>query len=410
MNININKPKIRNSKILFLLILSLFVFSQELRSRLGQQMYTVNILSTISIILLLLNNIKSTNLKGIILFYITIIIYVSTSSFYEKSIITIFTTIIILILPVALILIRIEKATLEYLFKITIVTINMIIFIITLIGIFEIIFDFNINVFISNFMSQRTQEQIIANSMIINGKRLYSFMGHPLFNTELYLIFFVLNILYNKYLKKQMCPLWILIISVIGIGFTGSKTGFVLLIAGIIMLFKLNSKKQKILVILIGAFISFKIGIFNTIIDRLSTGSLTSGRGEKWIEINSLNIYPIKFFTGYGRGFTFQLNSYVDWASAAFEYPIRMISLEYGVLMAIIIYVFIMIIPIAILLRRKQYYLFISYLLVFLDVNTFNGLVTSGDKMIIFCLFIFLILNLSNALYIEKYTDKIQSY
>ncbi|ETJ35880.1 hypothetical protein Q604_UNBC09799G0001, partial [human gut metagenome] len=37
-------------------------------------------------------------------------------------------------------------------------------------------------------------------------------------------------------------------------------------------------------------------------------------------------------------------------------------------------------------------------IIVLLDVNTFNGIAISGDKMLIFCFFTFLILNLSDYL------------
>ncbi|WP_139376263.1 hypothetical protein [Clostridium chromiireducens] len=250
-------------------------------------------------------------------------------------------------------------------------------------------------------MSPRTQEQIIANSMSDEAKRLYSFMGHPLFNTELYLMFLVLNILYNKYLQQRKSPVWILVVPTIGLAFTGSKTGFVLLCVSVLLLFKSSNIINKILLIMFGLIIALKIGLFNTLIYRFTTGSLTSGRSEKWIEITSMNIFPIKFFTGYGNGFTFILNSYVDWASAAFEYPIRMFSLEMGIIMTIMIYLFIMVIPIIILMKRGHWDLLLSYLIVFADINTFNGIAILGDKMMILSLFIFLILNLSKLIYMK---------
>jgi hypothetical protein len=73
-----------------------------------------------------------------------------------------------------------------------------------------------------------------------------------------------------------------------------------------------------------------------------------------------------------------------------------MFSLEMGVLMTIMIYIFIALIPILTLIKRRHWYLLTCYLTVFLDINTFNGIALLGDKMMILNLFIFLIYNLSN--------------
>ncbi|WP_258280612.1 hypothetical protein [Clostridium sp. CM027] len=402
MNIDKRKTQLNNKKIFMLLLISLFVFPQELRSILGEKMFTINMMGIVSLVLLIINNFRGINKKKIIFLFITILVYMSTAVFYENNIMNIGTVIILFLTPLSLTIIEVDKQILKDIFKWTILILNIIIIIITVVGILEIIFNININIAISKFMSQRTQEQILLSSVSGDAKRLYSFMGHPLFNTELYLMFFVLNILYNKYFNEACCPIWILIISIIGIAFTGSKSGFVLLCLGIIVLFKCNNKIKKTLIIICGIIIAFQTGLFDTLISRFTSESLTTGRSEKWIQVQSMNIFPIKFFAGYGRGFTFKLNSYTDWASAAFEYPMRMFSLELGILITIMMYIFIMIIPIITLMKRKHYFLIVSYLIVFLDVNTFNGLSTSGDKMIIFCLFTFLILNLSNLVQVYK--------
>lgn len=402
MEINIIKIESRNKKLFIILLISLFIFSQELREgTLGNTFATVNILSLFSVSLLILNNFNRLDKKKFIVFYITILIYIFSASLYENSFFTIAKCIISFIFPLILIILEIDNDTLKSIFKFTVITLNIVIIIITIIGIFEIIFAININTHISTFMSQRTREQIMDNSMSINSKRLYSFMGHPLFNTELYLMFLALNILYNKYLIQKKCPLWILAAATIGIAFTGSKTGFVLLCLSIVTLFKSSNKIKKFLLIIAGIAVALKIGLFNTLLYRFTTGSLTSGRSEKWIEIKSMNLYPIKFFTGYGNGFTFTFNTYVDWASAAFEYPLRMFSLEMGIIMTVMIYIFIMLIPTITLIKRRHWYLLLSYLIVFVDINTFNGIALLGDKMMILSLLIFLILGLSKYMKIS---------
>ena len=407
MYINKNEIQIINKKCIIFLLISLFVFSQELRvGVIGNKFSNINILALVSLGVLVIKNFRKINKKKLMLLQLTILIYISTSMIYENKIITIINFIVAFIIPLILVIVEIDNNTIEYAFKITIIILNLIILIMTIIGILEMIFHININPIISNFMSERTREQIIESSMSTQSKRLYSFMGHPLFNTELYLMFFILNNLYSKYIKKQQCPLWILAVAVIGIAFTGSKTGIILLCVSIITLFKCSNKLKKLLIIICGSFIALESGLLDTLMSRFTSGSLTTGRSEMWDEIQLLNLYPIKFFTGYGLGFTFTFNSYLTYASAAYEYPIRMFSLEIGMLTAIMIYIFLFAIPTIVLIRRKHIYIYICYLVIFLDVKTFNGLSTSGDKMLIFSFFIFLILNLSKLLKEEQLAKK----
>lgn len=391
----IQKNMVNNRNLLMLIIISILIFSQELRTPLGNIIYTYNILALTSLSILFIRNIKNIEIINIVILFITVMIYLITSIFYEKSLTNIFGVIFLYIVPLSLILIKVDKITFKYIFKYTLIILNIIIIILTVILLLDSIFGIDITLKLSQFMSEGTQKQIIANSLYVNGKRMYSFMGHPLFNAQLYLMFFILNILYNKYLKKHKYMLIVFIITALGISATGSKTGFILFSITTLTLFENNTKYKKILIIIIGILIAFKLGLFDTVIGRFLEGSITTGRSEKWSEIQSMNLYPLRFFLGYGRGFTFKFNDYIDWASAAFEYPIRMFALEFGILMSLLIYIFIFIIPVIKLFKKKYLTLLFSYGIIFFDINTYNGLACTGDKMIILCLFIFLILNLS---------------
>lgn len=250
-------------------------------------------------------------------------------------------------------------------------------------------------------MSERAQELIaIQNTRDIY--RLYSFMGHPLFNTQLYLMFFILNNIYNKYFEKLLSDKVLIIVMLLGISMTASKTGLILASVSVLIITYKKTKIKHIIMVIIASAITIGSGIFNNTIYRILEESLTTGRAESWERITTMNLFPIKFFTGYGNGFTFVYNQYIDWASAAFEYPIRMFSLEMGISMMIGIYICIAIIPVAILVGRRHLYLLISYAIVFLDVNTYNALSLPGDNMIIFSLFTCIILNISNMIVKRK--------
>ncbi|HFD1906508.1 hypothetical protein ACV3US_05625 [Clostridium perfringens] len=188
---------------------------------------------------------------------------------------------------------------------------------------------------------------------------------------------------------------------------TASKTGFFLIIISLFLVnnSRKNNKKKFLtyLMIVILVIIIFKIGIFQNVIDRLQNGSLTTGRSEQWEVIKKFNIYPIKFWRGYGNGFTFKYNEVIPWASAAFEYPFRMFSLELGIFTMINIYFCLLVYPIIRLISRKSFSLVVPFIILFIDVNTYNGLALNGDYMFIFCIFIFCILNLSKKLRKNKF-------
>ncbi|MFQ9311374.1 MAG: hypothetical protein ACLR2K_15580, partial [Paraclostridium sordellii] len=333
--------------------------------------------------------------------YFLLFYYVLTSSFYEKKLSNLLIAILSYIVPLLLIGLKVEERILKSLFRRILKILNFIMILVTCLGLIESMLGIDIYIYISKMMSERAQELIaIQNTRDIY--RLYSFMGHPLFNTQLYLMFFILNNIYNKYFEKLLSDKVLIIVMLLGISMTASKTGLILASVSVLIITYKKTKIKHIIMVIIASAITIGSGIFNNTIYRILEESLTTGRAESWERITTMNLFPIKFFTGYGNGFTFVYNQYIDWASAAFEYPIRMFSLEMGISMMIGIYICIAIIPVAILVGRRHLYLLISYAIVFLDVNTYNALSLPGDNMIIFSLFTCIILNISNMIVKRK--------
>ena len=179
---------------------------------------------------------------------------------------------------------------------------------------------------------------------------------------------------------------------------TASKMGLILISSAILVITHNKSIIKKVVLISGILLIAMYTGIFNNTIERFMEGSITTGRAETWQAVLKSGLYPIKLLSGYGHEFTFTFNNYLPWASAAFEYPIRMFSLELGIVMAVLIYICIGVIPILILLKRNHVYLLISYMIIFIDVNSYNGLALASDYMFIFSIFIFIILNTSRLI------------
>lgn len=363
---------------------------------LGEKLGAVNYIGSLIILLIVLKFRRRLSKRYSIFIIVFSIYFLATSVFYQgvEKVIYSLTSYII---PMMLISLKLRTIEFEIIFKRFLKIFNIIIVLITVMAILNLVTGGKVNLVLAQFVSGRLAE-IMAMQKYESVNRMYSFMGHPLFNTELYIIYYISNSFYNKYINRMVSPKILLIISIMGVAMTASKTGFVLMLIAMLLV---NSKKFNLkyyVVIAIVIIIIFKSGIFDSTIVRFAEGGLTTGRTEKWQIVQHYNIYPLKFFTGYGLEFTFYYNSIIDWASAAFEYPFRMFALELGIINTICIYLAIGVYPIYTLIKRRHISLFLGYFIVFTDVNTYNGLSLKGDYMMIFCIFIFIILNLSNYL------------
>lgn len=383
-------------KLMIFIIFFTFIFSHQLRcGLLGDKIGGLNIIALVLIILLFFLYFNNIDKKYIILAYM-VNMYVFISAIYSnKSIYKGFVVCGYFTIPLILIGINLKKNLfMEFVSK-YIKILNILIIIITVMGILDIATNQHLMIFVSKFMTSKTQELI--NTQIdasITSYRMYSIMGHPLFNTQLYLMFYTININCTRYFMRILDTKIVTFTTILGIVLTKSKSGMILLV---ICLLVQHSKKIKIrnsVISLLAIIFIFFTGIFNSTIERFD-GSLTSGRNEMWDLIQQANMYPIKIFSGYGLGATFRYNDIIKNASSAFEYPFRMFSFEIGVLSSILIFSCLLY-PILKLIRRRQYSLAIAYSIIFLDVNTYNGLSLQSDNMIILCLFILTILNISN--------------
>lgn len=56
-------------------------------------------------------------------------------------------------------------------------------------------------------------------------------------------------------------------------------------------------------------------------------------------------------------------------------------------------------IPAIKILKNKNIKIFIVFLILVLDVNSYNGITTQSDQMLLYCVSVFLLLNLSYTVY-----------
>lgn len=380
---------------------SLWIFNYYIRGAIASgPIQNINIISTLFITTILFLKIKLINKSDFKLLWIVLIIsflfiitQVSVKSSFNITIIYY----LCIIFPLFLLTISIKIEYIDKNFKNFLITLNIFTIILLTMGIIDMLSDKSVTkIFVDIFNNEKFSEFALASHM---KNRYFSFMGHPLYNKSLFIIFFTFNMINNIYFEKIIPNTIIILISAVGIALTGSKVGFILLFVGLIIM-GFKNIKTFIIQIIIGAML-LNTGIFNSTIERFQ-GSITSNRNEYWEIVDYFNYYPIKFKSGYGADFTFRYNEILKGASAAFEYPFRLFSLEYGILFTIFFYILFISI-ICILIKRRHLYLLIGYCLIFIDFNTYNTIGLPQDGMTMLCISIMYIKNISNFIYSKDY-------
>lgn len=232
-------------------------------------------------------------------------------------------------------------------------------------------------------------------NMALSSTRLYSYIGHPLYNAELFLMTFGLNYIYNDLFENNhKKDKWIILMTMIGVAMTASKSAIAIFFVLLIILY-VKSFRYVIFNFIILA-IGYFNGLFDLVIQRFS-GSLTTGRAEVWNRISTKGIDFFHFFWGNGSDSKYNYAYLEEWARAAFEYPYRLYALEFGILFTILIFVYLFALPGVRIMKNNTRWIMISivFFAVVAHVNMYNGIGTYSDPMYLYCLFGCTILNMS---------------
>lgn len=384
-----------NEYILILMLISIFLIPFYVRKNILGFIADMNIIFMIALALYLLINREKINIfmfTNLILLciYIFAIDYIGN----YNSIKTIIRNISMVIIPIFLLTIKPKilnkDETLDKIIKIF----NFFIIIVFIIGFIDPFIDFSIMKFIGNYITPELNIWIQGNAKLV-GYRYTSYMGHALFTKELFLYFYLLNnIYYKKNTKYLLNKNIVTIISLIGILLTGSKVGTLLIIISIIVTEISNKKIRNILIAVAILIFSYNAGFFNNIILRLQNETLTTGRNESWKIVKELNIIELKFLSGYGEYISEIIKRFVsaDIATAALEYPIRILMYKYGIVCTFIITAYIFIYPIINIINKKENYILFAFTIKLLDIFSYNGLIYKPDNMILFIFFIYIIM------------------
>ena len=213
--------------------------------------------------------------------------------------------------------------------------------------------------------------------------RFCSLWGHALTNCAFFNGFFILNDIYFRSLGKRYPKLLFFLIALAGVLLCVGKTAIVTLLVYLVIS---NWRHKKWFIVYAAAvLVMYLSGFFESIINRFTTGSLTSGRVDAIIAYFGGNVYPLKTWTGYGAG-TAYLKGMAP-LRPAFEFPPLMYALNYGIVFSGIILGTIVFYVSWQMLSRRQIASWMGAGLFFLQMNTYNGIALCSQDMFWYTMF-----------------------
>lgn len=227
--------------------------------------------------------------------------------------------------------------------------------------------------------------------------RMVSYFGHPLLTAEIMILTFSFNTLVNYCIEKKSIfyTVYYSLISVIGIGMCGGKTGLVLIAVEFALLY-VNKKGLKYFIIVAAAvYWAYGYGLLDTVIGRFiagfESGDITTGRNTALLRVIQGGVLRFNLLIGHaGMNLSERM-------IAALEYPPLRWAYLFGVWFSVLMCVVLFAIPAIKILKNKNIKIFIVFLILVLDVNSYNGITTQSDQMLLYCVSVFLLLNLSYA-------------
>ena len=208
---------------------------------------------------------------------------------------------------------------------------------------------------------------------------------------------FSFNTLVNYCIEKKTVTetVYYSIVSVIGIGFCGSKTGLILIAIEFALLY-VNKKGIKYFILVAAAvYWAYGYGLLDTVIGRFldgfKSGDLTTGRNTALALLMRNGYLHFNFLMGHAGA------DLSERMIAALEYPPLRWAYLFGVWFSVVMCIILFLTPAMMILKNKNIKIFIVLIILILDVNSYNGITTQSDQMLLYCVSVFLLLNLSYA-------------
>jgi len=296
------------------------------------------------------------------------------------------------IFPIALILLDVDLSFFKKSMPILLLVINILFVFIVLGALLDKLCDRAMLKWLASFMTANKQFLEFVAAKGPETSRYFSILGHPLLTAFVANTFLILNILGHKYHIAYSLPHYINFpFALIIAATTASKTTIIAILLIALITFYRNFK-----VLLIGflGLLAFSFtGFFNELLTRLTTGSLTSGRVTALMALLSDSRYPFHFFYGYGDP---AITS--DAFFAAFEFPIVLAAFNYGLLFVFLFIGVPFLYITAQFMRLKQYSLYLYWLVLFAQINTYPTLAQGYDHPWFFYFITFIMLQYAKEL------------
>ena len=236
---------------------------------------------------------------------------------------------------------------------------------------------------------------------ILKQNRPVTYMGHPLFSSEIFLAFYILKHLQNMIENKKDGFFWI-VICLVGSAIAQARAGTLLII---LSFFAFNLEWKKARFAILGGLlliVAYFLGVFDSVINRIlitmNSGDISAGRNASIISLmgsGAMRLYPF-------HGQSLSYDGSVTTLGMALEYPPLGWAYSFGYIVSALISSVAIVYPLVVSAIRKQKIVFLSLLFLILDVNSYSGISGNGDKPILFYIFLCLILNASLVLHNQQ--------
>ena len=221
--------------------------------------------------------------------------------------------------------------------------------------------------------------------------RHVSIWGHYLSTAGFYLVFYYMNIAYERIVGESLVNIKLLyVVATLGILSTGGKTAIVIYLLSVIWL-NTTSKDAIKNAIALSVFLGvlYFVGAFDVVLDRFGASDLSSGRNGS-VEL-VLSYETPRIFCGYGEGYTAHFTSFIDRGTVSMfsEYSLLTLAFKFGLVFAVGAAFLILLPSIKTSVATGNYSILFLGILMLTYFSTFNGMANIPDVyhvMALFCL------------------------
>lgn len=309
-----------------------------------------------------------------------------------------------LLIPLLLTGIVLDGGTARPLFTRFVKVLNVVVFLMILIGIPDLVTGGKIQYFMIQHVFDTELGKLASLDYDSGIYRFYFIFGHTLTIAWYMLLFFMVNVIHNRYIRVMLPSYVISAATFIGLVLCNSRTA---LLIGIPMIIFLNRPRKRAVLYYL-AILFFLVGVLmvpfvqENIIERFESGfesgSISGGRNEAVQKVFDGEVPPPGLLLGTGMGSSRKVTEQMGRFVESFEYPIMMFGYDFSIVGTALLYLLMLILPVLHLVRHRQWFIITLFLGVSIYINGFNILSGYTDYMGQLC---FVIMLLKNVIFQE---------